>query len=229
MRGNSLADKGWLAMTRHDVIACRSSKIGLDFFFFVSYHPASNIGYKFEPEVLVMVQLVTVALYDRGDFSRGDKRRIFGYEAYHWGIIVMPETAEGPVCHAYSATDASEIDPVTFRMNNPTMGWWLRQDNNMDPDLDTKLFGRIIIGQLPDEVSTVQLNDLFESIPLPVKNTHPQQSCVTWLVDAICALQRLAWLPEFDIGHFQDWALLYGDERIKGESSTEPSIVSYVV
>ncbi|EQL01878.1 hypothetical protein OCS_02402 [Ophiocordyceps sinensis CO18] len=68
-----------------------------------------------------MVRLVTVALYDRGQFSRGNARRVFGHEAYHWGMIIMPRISQGRDCQVFEATDASEIDPVTLRLKNPAM------------------------------------------------------------------------------------------------------------
>ncbi|KAL2675627.1 hypothetical protein Neosp_011817 [[Neocosmospora] mangrovei] len=171
-----------------------------------------------------MTQLVALALHHRDNFSRGRSRKIFGYEAYHWGIIVMPEPSQGRDCYAYDATDASEIDPVTFRMNNPSMDWWFRVKENIDPTLSTKLIGRIVIGQVPDGVSSSDLRSIFEGVELPVKNRHPQQSCVTWALNAIRALQRQGWVWEFEIDPFKDMALSYADERMKGRDSSEPSL-----
>jgi hypothetical protein len=41
-------------------------------------------------------------------------RRVFGYEAYHWAILIVPEQSEGRDYWAFEATDATEIDPVTI-------------------------------------------------------------------------------------------------------------------
>ncbi|KAG8411440.1 hypothetical protein J3458_015499 [Metarhizium acridum] len=174
-----------------------------------------------------MPRVVTVALYHRDHLSKGHFRRVFGYEAYHWGIIVMPETSQGRDCNAYEATDASEINPITFRMNNPHMDWWFCEKEHIDPELSSKLIGRIIIGQIPENVSDPQLHDFFFSVPLPVKNTNPQQSCVTWTVDAILALQEQNWAWKFDIEPFKDWALAYADERMNGPSSRQPKVATY--
>ncbi|PNY27572.1 Uncharacterized protein TCAP_02502 [Tolypocladium capitatum] len=176
-----------------------------------------------------MTQLVAVALYSRDHFSRGNARRIFGYEAYHWGILIMPQKSQGRDCQAFEATDASNIDPVTFRMTNPTMDWRFRATENVDPTLSAKLLGRIVIGQVPDGVSSAELRDFFESVPLPVKNTHPQQSCVTWAVDAIRSLQSQGWVWKFELDRFKDMALSYADERMKGLDSTEPSVKHYSI
>ncbi|KAJ4265309.1 hypothetical protein NW762_004594 [Fusarium torreyae] len=138
----------------------------------------------------------------------------------------MPEDSHGRDCHAFDATDASEIDPVTFRMNNPTMDWFFRSKINIDPMLSSKLLGRIVIGQIPDERSGEELSNFFERVRLPVKNTHPQQSCVTWVIDAIGALQQQGWAPAFNLDQFKEWALSYADERMKKSGSREP-IVRY--
>ncbi|KAF5712516.1 serine threonine kinase [Fusarium mundagurra] len=166
-----------------------------------------------------MVQQVAVALYDRGDYSRGDKRRVFGYEAYHWGIIIMPDGPEERDYHAFSATDVSEINPVTFRMHNPTMTWWLRAEENVKPDENVKPLGCIVIGEVPEDVTFAQLDGLFHSISLPVKNTHPQQSCVTWIVYAVQALQEQGWVTQFDLDEFKDRVVSYADERMEGSNS----------
>ncbi|KAM5355126.1 hypothetical protein ACJ41O_001772 [Fusarium nematophilum] len=175
-----------------------------------------------------MTRRIAVALHHRDRFSHGNARKTFGHEAYHWAIMAMPEESQGQdCCYSFDATDTSEIDPVTFRMTNPTMDWWFRAKENVDPAVSDKLIGRIVIGELSDEVSNAELRDFFERIPLPVKNTDPQQSCVTWATDAIRALQRRGWVREFEIGQFKDWALSYADERMKGADSREPSVKDY--
>jgi hypothetical protein len=155
-------------------------------------------------------------------------RQVFGHEAYHWGILVVPEQIEEGRNHwAFDATDASEIDPVTFRMNNPAMNWWFRYKPNVDPELSSKLLGIVILGQTPDELSFSEMRDIMDGVPLPVRNMEPQQSCVTWVENAIRTLQGRGWIREFDMDQFKDWALDYGDERMKKENSTQPRTVQY--
>jgi hypothetical protein len=51
---------------------------------------------------------VVVALYHRDRLSLGDNRKRLGYEAYHWGILIMPKkprTGGRLDCNAYDATD----------------------------------------------------------------------------------------------------------------------------
>lgn len=120
-----------------------------------------------------MTRLVTVALYHRDHHSEGRSRQIFGYDAYHWGIIVMPESSKDRDCNTYEATDLSEMDPITFRIKNPRMDWWYREKENINPELGSKLIGRIVFGQIPEHVLNPELHEFFTSIPLPVKNTNP--------------------------------------------------------
>jgi hypothetical protein len=176
-------------------------------------------------------QLVAVVLSDRGDFSRGNRRKVFKYEAYHWGIIILPEQPDhdGPVCQTFEATDAAEIDPVTFRLNNPAMVWWFRHRDAVDIETSPQILGCIIVGRVPEAVTDNELRDVFERITLPAKNTEPQQSCVTWAVDAIRDLQARCWIDDFELGQFKDWALGYADERMKGSESREPKLKKYSV
>lgn len=174
-----------------------------------------------------MERQIALTLSHRDHLSHGKNREMLGYEAYHWGVMVMPKNSQGNDCETYEATDATEIDPVTWRMVNPTMDWWLRAKATVDPALSDKLIGRIIVGVVPREVSHAALKKLFEGIPLPVKNTHPQQSCVSWAVDAILALQKKGWAWAFDMNQFQDWSLSYADERLKGQGPRE-AVVSYL-
>ncbi|CAJ0538851.1 Ff.00g067590.m01.CDS01 [Fusarium sp. VM40] len=178
-----------------------------------------------------MVQLVAVALYHRNHFSLGNARQAFGYEAYHWSIMVMPDVAQGDdeVCHLFDATDTSAINPHTFRMNNPKMEWWYRSQIDINPRMNMKLLGRVVFGQIPDDISSAELDEFFHSIPLPVKNTYPQQSSVSWAIDAICAIQKQGWAPAFDLRKFKDFALAYGDERMRGSESEELDVKHFDV
>ncbi|KJZ79717.1 hypothetical protein HIM_01186 [Hirsutella minnesotensis 3608] len=143
---------------------------------------------------------------------------------------MTPPVSQGKECLVYDATDACYIDPETFRMINPTMDWWFR-DKPVDPELSSKLLGRLVIGRIPDgaHVSSVELTAFFREIPLPIKNTHPQQSCVTWATDAIRKMQRQGWVPEFEVDQFKHSALSYADDRMKGLGSVEPKVKHYEI
>ncbi|CAH0018371.1 unnamed protein product [Clonostachys rhizophaga] len=161
-----------------------------------------------------MRRKVALALCHRDYFSRGHSRETLGHSAFHWAITVVPETTHGNDCDEYDATDSSEIDQKTWRMINPSMDWYFRVRSDVGLDHNPKTVGRIVIGSVSDEVSRADLKDLFEAIALPVKNTHPQQNCVTWAMSAVQELQRKGWVQEFDIDQFKDWALSYADERL---------------
>lgn len=160
---------------------------------------------------------VCVALFVREPYSYGRHRQIFGYEAYHWAIMVVYNQGSKKLCDAYEATDASEIDPVTWRMNNPDMDWWIRTRTESKLLLSSKLLGRLVVGIVADGTSRSDLQELFSRVPKPVKNTDPQQSCVTWAADAIQALQNRGLVGEFDIGKLKDQALSYADRRMANE------------
>ena len=173
-----------------------------------------------------MPQIVNVALYDRDNFSRGNSRKVFGFEAFHWGIIISPEKSTGHDCSLFEATNANTIDPTTFRMI------WTGSSTrkpNVDPVLCRKLLRQVVIGRIPDEMPASEIHQLFCGVPMPVKNTHPQQSCVTWTEDAIRALQLRGWATRFNLAQFKDYALGFADERIKGQESKLPPVVQYDV
>lgn len=130
-------------------------------------------------------------------------RSVFGYETYHWAIIVIPEQSQGRNCWTFEATDAATIDPVTFRLDNPSMAWRLKAQHNADPDLSSKLLGIVIVGQTPDSLSYPEMMGIMTDVPLPVKNKDPQQSCVTWVENAIRTLQSRGWIRAFDVNHFK--------------------------
>ena len=94
--------------------------------------------------------------------------------------------------------------------------------------LDVKHIGCIVVGEWPDEMSFEELSHLFGRVPLPQKNRAPQQSCVTWVVEAITELQKRDLLPAFDTKQFLDWGLSYADDRMLGEGSARPAIATYV-
>ncbi|KAM3523983.1 hypothetical protein NHJ13051_004786 [Beauveria bassiana] len=176
-----------------------------------------------------MAQLVTLTLYDRGDLSQGRMRSVFGHKAYHWGVLIVPkEKRPGRVAHAFEATDASVIDPVTFRMTNPSMEWRYNARLGVDPELSHKLLGQLVVGEIPDGAAPKALDTFFAAVPLPVRNTEPQQGCVTWSINALRALQKRGWAWDFDLDVFKDDALAYADDRIKGMDATEPKLKYYL-
>ncbi|KEY73343.1 hypothetical protein S7711_01457 [Stachybotrys chartarum IBT 7711] len=176
-----------------------------------------------------MTRIISVALYSRGGpVAAGGSQKPLGSKTYHWGILVSPEKSTGRDCAAYHATDKSYLDTTTYRMVNPEMKWYFEAKENIDPELSTKLVGHLVIGKVPDKATAADIKALFNSVPLPVKNQNPQQSCKTWIANAILALQKLKWASTFDVKKFMDYAVLYADERMKGTTSKEPKMKVYV-
>lgn len=165
---------------------------------------------------------VVVALYHRNKLSIGDNRTRLGYEAYHWGILIMPKASSGDdlICNAFDATDMVVVDPETRQNLNPNHDWFFRAQHDIDPAATGRMVGCIIVGKLPKNVSDSTIESLLGEVPLPVMNASPPQSCVTWALGALSSLQDagLAW--KFDVGTFQDWVLAYGDQCMTHLGST---------
>lgn len=169
---------------------------------------------------------LAIPMFHRDNLSHGKSRQVLSYGAYHWGILVVSESNDAPICDAYDATDSAEIDPVTWRMSNPTMDWWLRIRTDFNFETDEKLLGHVIIGHVPEDVSNEHLKQLFEAILLPVKNTHPQQSCVIWAVDAVSEIRTKGWAWDFDVEELQNFVLAFADRRL--EERDDRKCVAYL-
>ena len=154
-------------------------------------------------------------MYHREGYSTGRNRQILGYEAFHWGILVMPREGEAEY-DAYDATDRNEIDPRTFRMENPNLDWWFdAKEGIVDTSRGGRLIGRITIGVVPDGTSSCDVRKFLKEVPLPERNQTPQQSCVTWVGNAIRALHEIGWIDRFSVEIFMKGALSYGDDRMR--------------
>ncbi|KAK0388002.1 hypothetical protein NLU13_4246 [Sarocladium strictum] len=178
---------------------------------------ASRRHFDWEHRRSSMSRLIAVALYHRDHFSQGSARRAFGPGAYHWAIVVMSPEGEAGDRRVFDATDASNIDPTTFRLINPAMDWWFRAQETEDPSLAAKLMGHLIIGEVPLDVPMDELKHFFAKVPLPVKDSDPQENSVTWVAKAIQALQRQGWVPELDLEQLKSSAVAYADERLRSE------------
>ena len=164
---------------------------------------------------------VVVALYHRDRLSLGDNRPRLGYEAYHWGILIMPKPPKPPTptptpttisfCNAYDATDCTVIDPKTRQDLNPNHDWIFRAQHHIDPAATGRLIGRIIVGKLPKHVSDSDIDKLLAEVPLPVKDALPPQSCVAWALGVLSALLAAGLVWSLGVAEFKDWALAYGD------------------
>ncbi|KAL2751851.1 hypothetical protein ACRALDRAFT_1078301 [Sodiomyces alcalophilus JCM 7366] len=166
---------------------------------------------------------IAVALYRRDPIS-GDprKRKIYQHESYHWGVLII----QGKVYDAYDATDRNNLDPVTWTQENPTLGWWFKANRGIDPDKSRKYLGNVIIGTVPSDKSRDDVHAFLKQVPLPIRHQNPQQSCVTWVANAIRAFREAQWLDDMNVEEFLDWTLDYADRRLANAHET-PRVVYY--
>lgn len=81
----------------------------------------------------------------------------------------------------------------------------------IDPLATGQLLGKIVIGKISRNVPEENICALLREVPLPRREADPAQSCVTWTLDAIRALQRANIVRCFDVDRFAVWALEMGD------------------
>lgn len=161
---------------------------------------------------------IVVTVHHRDELSLGENRLRLGHSAFHWGILVMPKTSRGKDCSAYDVSDGSGMDADTGQMRNTALDWEFRPKRLIDPLRSGRLLGRIIIGKIPNDVPVSAIEALLKDIPLPDKNANPRQSCVTWTLDAILALQGAGLARNFDLGPFHTWALEFADRSLANPS-----------
>ncbi|KAL7925550.1 hypothetical protein ACQKWADRAFT_284361 [Trichoderma austrokoningii] len=164
---------------------------------------------------------IAVALYRRPPYS-GDpeSRKWLQHETYHWGILIIsPHHYD-----AYDATDRNDLDPVTMRYENPGGHWWFRHQEDIDPRKSGKCLGHIVIGSIP---SDIDVRAMLEEVPLPERNRNPQQSCVTWVGNAIRLCRGRKYVDDFDVDMFLDWAMRFGDRMVTCDPGDIESQVAF--
>ncbi|KAK2592818.1 hypothetical protein QQS21_009486 [Conoideocrella luteorostrata] len=169
--------------------------------------------------------LIAVALYRRDPISTDPRRRqIYQHEAYHWGILIITRGTYDYAYDAYDATDRNEINPNTLRQENPRGDWWFRSGTDVDRTRSGMLLGYIIIGTLPSQVTRANVGNFLEGVTLPKRNVDPQESCVTWVANAIRKFREYQYINDFNVGKFLDWALVFADQRLWSLDETEEAI-----
>ncbi|TWU73131.1 hypothetical protein ED733_001230 [Metarhizium rileyi] len=168
---------------------------------------------------------VAVALYRRVPISSDPRRRqIYQHEAYHWGILIITSENYNYAYDAYDATDKNEINPNTLRQEKPRGDWWFHGRTDVDPTRSGKFLGYIIIGTLPPEVTRANVGNFLEGVTLPKRNVNPQESCVTWVANAIRKFREYQYVNEFSVGKFLDWALVFADQRLWDPEETDEAV-----
>lgn len=149
------------------------------------------------------------------------------YEAFHWGILITPKTSSGPDSLAFDVSDAAVPDPVLRLDRNPHRNWMFRPKARVDPVRSGRLIGRVLIGKVPNNITDLQIQSILATVPLPVNGATPRQSCVTWILAALIALQNTGIARKFDVSQFIVWALSYADHALV--SANALSIYDYAV
>jgi hypothetical protein len=169
---------------------------------------------------------VFITLHHRDEVSLGESRQRLGHAAYHWGVLISPKVSKGRDCHVYDITNAARPDPITRVDLNRDRNWLFRAIANIDPLSSDHLLGMVMVGKVPNGTSYIDIEDLLRSIPLPKKDTVPEQNCVTWVKAAIQKLQCAKLAEQFDLNKFMNYALGYADQRM-GNSGTAASTINY--
>lgn len=159
---------------------------------------------------------IIVSLSHRGRLSLPPHRERLGLEAYHWGLLISPKHSKGADVNSYDVSDAITVDDADTN-------WRFRKRPIIDPLATGQLLGKIVIGKIAGNVSEERICALLREVPLPRREADPAQSCVTWTLDAVRALQRVDIVRCFDVDRFAVWALEMGDSWM-----VEPSPGNYV-
>ena len=97
------------------------------------------------------------------------------------------------------SSDLFQPTPETRVGLNPNHDWNYRALDPVNPLGSGHFLVAIIIGKLPKGTTHDQVRTLLEQVSLPQKNQIPNQSCVTWVEQAILMLQQAAYADNIDI------------------------------
>lgn len=150
---------------------------------------------------------VYVALYFlQGGTKLPQDRAPDGRPRFHWGIVLQ-DKRERDLC---TAIDVKLEDAYANLPNSG--GWRYNFHPNARTDRSLALLGMIMIGKMPPEVEVAQVGETLSGVPVPRLNVDPEESCRTWVMEAIPRLQEMGCAERFDVGGFVEYALRQGDE-----------------
>lgn len=141
---------------------------------------------------------VFVSIHYRGGLSLGESRQRLGYASYHWGILISPKVYKERECYTFDVSDAARPDPETRVDLNPNHEWVFRSN----PAVSGSLLCLIMIGKIPNDIDISEIRTRLQSIPVPQKNSIPEQNCVTWAMSAIQTLQSRGFAEQFEINKY---------------------------
>ncbi|OJZ80909.1 hypothetical protein ASPFODRAFT_704145 [Aspergillus luchuensis CBS 106.47] len=153
---------------------------------------------------------VLISIHHRDESSLGDNRPRLGFSAFHWGFLIQPKHSSGDDTDAYDISDASVPDPITRLDTNPNHDWKFRVKKRVDIMGSGRLLGRIMIGKVPNNVTSTEIENVLASVPFPIKGT--EENCVSWTMDAIRALQEVKLAEAFDVDQFMVKGLELADK-----------------
>ncbi|ERF73302.1 hypothetical protein EPUS_03135 [Endocarpon pusillum Z07020] len=152
---------------------------------------------------------VYVALYFRQGISNEPAlRQEYQHAAYHWAILVMPKSSEGEG----STYDVKYQDAYSNLPGSGGWGYFYRGEADMRQS--RAILGQVMIGKLPKNIGSGDVDQMLRRIPIPQDNTDPVQNCVSWLVHAIQELQQHECAEQFDVNQFMNDALQLGDRKV---------------
>lgn len=185
------------------------------------------MGYSISSLIRRDKRQVFVSLDHRNALSLGENRERLGLAAFHWGIIIAPKNRKGPYCCSFDVSDGVLLHPENGINLNPDGDWNFRAKTNMNPDENSQLILRVMIGEVDNQITNERLYDLLEAIPLPQKDVLPEQNCVTWTNAAIATLQNNGLVEQFDIDAFAVEQYHFAIQRLEDLENTA-SILNYM-
>ena len=171
-------------------------------------------------------QRIHVEILHRGANSVDPlQRSTLGLSRFHWAIMLAPKGLnKSSSCQCFDVTDAWELTPDGLNLNTD-MDWRFRTRLSLNPLLDHKFLGGVMIGKLPKATTAQAVEKILLNVPLPKLGQTPQQSCVTWMRAAILALQHAGFVEsKLDVDQVMMEAGAFGDDIIEKRRQAEPEL-----
>ncbi|TKA23698.1 hypothetical protein B0A50_06534 [Salinomyces thailandicus] len=163
---------------------------------------------------------ICIETFHRNELSIGEaNRQALKNDAYHWAVLVRPKDIDSlATCTSFDVTNGSRQIPASSGRNeetNPDGDWWFRRRHPVNPLATGQFLTAVVIGKLPENVLIKDVESVLESVPLPRKNYTPKESCSTWTVLAIIALQQAGYADQLDVDGIMRAAVLESNEVMK--------------
>lgn len=138
------------------------------------------------------------------------------YRRYHWAILIRPkDTKKLAQSASFDITDGVRQAPDRNQDLNPTRDWWFRVKTGANPLLTGRFLVAVCIGKLPKGVTMDEIENLLSEVPLPRKDTNPEQRCSYWTAMAVMKLQKAGFVVDKDVKAIMNAVLKAGDHVFK--------------